>query len=245
MTPREIGPVLDFLGLTRWREQQDGQGPKGASPPFGERKPEPAGKPVSAPDHPAPVGRLADLDWEPLSMRVAACEQCSLCQGRTRTVFGSGPRRAEWLFVGEAPGAEEDRQGLPFVGRAGQLLTSMIEAMGLKRDDVFITNVLKCRPPGNRDPLPGEVQSCLPYLERQIRLLEPRILVVLGRIAAQSLLVTEAPISRLRGQVLRYGAEGIPLVVTYHPAYLLRNPIAKRESWRDLRLALATLGEKH
>ncbi|MHB1543584.1 MAG: uracil-DNA glycosylase [Gammaproteobacteria bacterium] len=242
MSAREIGPVLDFLGITRWREQrQGGERQDEWSPPTLPAAP-PSKQSVSLPPGSVPDGVIAGLDWDPLAERVSGCERCPLCRTRTQTVFGSGSRHADWLFVGEAPGAEEDRQGLPFVGRAGQLLTSMIEAMGLERNGVFISNVLKCRPPGNRDPAPDEIKACLPYLDRQISLLKPKIVVVLGRIAAQSLLATEVPISRLRGQVRSYGPDGIPLVVTYHPAYLLRNPIAKRESWRDLRLALATFG---
>lgn len=238
MSAREPGPVLDFLGITRWREQER-EGSRVRTPAGEARR-------VSAPPEP-PTPMLeasrdrpvSALDWTELADRVAGCTRCTLCQSRTRTVFGSGPERADWLFVGEAPGADEDRQGLPFVGRAGQLLTSMIEAMGLQRDEVYIANVLKCRPPGNRDPAPEEIQSCLPYLERQVDLLKPKILVALGRIAAQSLLATDTPIGRLRGQVRSYGPATIPLVVTYHPAYLLRNPVAKREAWRDLQLALA------
>jgi DNA polymerase len=139
------------------------------------------------------------------------------------------------MFIGEAPGADEDRQGEPFVGRAGQLLNAMIEAIGLKREEVYIANILKCRPPGNRDPQPNEVESCEPYLMRQIELIHPRLIVALGRHAAHSLLKTEAPLARLRGQRLAY--RGTPLVVTFHPAYLLRNPIDKRRAWDDLCLA--------
>lgn len=175
------------------------------------------------------------MDWEPLARAVAGCTRCGLQATRTQTVFGVGKRSAQWLFIGEAPGADEDRQGEPFVGRAGQLLNAMIEAIGLKREEVYIANVLKCRPPGNRDPQPNEVECCEPYLIRQIELIRPRLIVALGRHAAHNLLKTEAPLSRLRGQRLSY--RGTPLVATFHPAYLLRNPADKRRAWDDLCLA--------
>ena len=180
---------------------------------------------------------VSGLDWPALEDRVARCTRCALHETRTRTVFGTGKRTADWLIIGEAPGADEDRQGEPFVGRAGQLLTAMLQAIGYARDEVYITNILKCRPPGNRDPLPGEVDCCHDYLERQIKLIGPRLILVVGRIAAQNLLQTDLPIGRLRGSVHRYGDAGIPLVVTYHPAYLLRSPLEKRKSWDDLQLA--------
>jgi DNA polymerase len=156
---------------------------------------------------------------------------------RTQTVFGVGNPKAEWLIVGEAPGAEEDRRGEPFVGRAGQLLDSMLRAIGLAREEVFIANVLKCRPPGNRDPAPLEVRECLPYLERQIELLRPKIMLAVGRIAAHNLLRTETTLARLRQQVHKFGSSKVPLVVTYHPAYLLRTPADKRKAWEDLQFA--------
>jgi len=183
------------------------------------------------------VDAVPGLDWEPLEAAVAACTRCTLCQTRTRTVFGTGDRHARWMFIGEAPGAEEDRQGEPFVGRAGQLLTSMIRAIGLSREDVYIANVLKCRPPGNRDPKPEEVAHCRGYLERQIELVAPAIVIAVGRIAAQNLLATEVPLARLRGRVHALGERGWPLVVTYHPAYLLRSPGEKRKAWADLLFA--------
>ena len=175
--------------------------------------------------------------WVELESEVAACTKCALHAGRTRTVFGVGRRDAEWMVIGEAPGADEDRQGEPFVGRAGQLLDAMLRAIGLPRGEVFIANILKCRPPNNRDPQPEEVASCLPYLERQIAQVRPRILLAVGRIAAQNLLATDTPIGKLRGRVHRFGTAGIPLVVTYHPAYLLRSPGEKRKAWEDLKLA--------
>jgi uracil-DNA glycosylase len=185
----------------------------------------------------APAAREAGFDWSELKARVAACTRCPLCNTRTQTVFGVGNPQAEWLIVGEAPGAEEDRQGEPFVGRAGQLLNSMLRAIGLAREQVFIANVLKCRPPGNRDPAPAEAQECLPYLEQQIALLRPKIMLAVGRIAAQNLLRTDMTLGGLRRQVHRFGASQVPLVVTYHPAYLLRSPTEKRKAWEDLKFA--------
>jgi len=181
-----------------------------------------------------PPGIEADLDWVALRAAVAACQRCELHTTRTQTVFGVGDPGARWMFIGEAPGAEEDRQGEPFVGRAGQLLTAMIRALGLRREDVFIANVLKCRPPGNRDPKPSEAASCRGYLERQVALVDPTLVVAVGRIAAQSLLATETPLAKLRGKVHSFGARAWPLVVTYHPAYLLRSPGEKRKAWQDM-----------
>jgi DNA polymerase len=190
---------------------------------------------AAAPREAAP--REAAYDWPQLRERVAACTRCGLCATRTQTVFGVGNLQAEWLVVGEAPGAEEDRQGEPFVGRAGQLLNAMLRAIGLQREQVYIANVLKCRPPQNRDPLPTETMECLPFLDRQIALLRPKIMLVVGRIAAQNLLRTDAKLGALRHQVHSFGASGVPLVVTYHPAYLLRSPAEKRKAWEDLKFA--------
>ena len=175
-----------------------------------------------------------------IAEEVAACTLCGLSETRTRVVPGQGDAGARIMFVGEAPGADEDRQGLAFVGRAGQLLTKMIVAMGLDRDKVFIANVLKCRPPGNRDPAPNEVDRCLPFLKRQVALIRPEILVALGGHAMKNLLQTEASVGRMRGRVHDY--DGTPLVVTYHPAFLLRSPDMKRAAWEDLQLVLRTLG---
>lgn len=186
---------------------------------------------------------IATLDWDALRQRVHDCHACALRAGCTQTVFGVGNPDADWMFVGEAPGADEDRQGEPFVGRAGQLLTSMIRALGFAREQVYIANILKCRPPNNRDPRPEEAQACRPYLERQIELVQPRILIAVGRIAAQNLLQTDTPIGRMRGRVYRYGPREIPVVVTYHPAYLLRSPLQKRRAWEDLRLARQVVAE--
>lgn len=192
---------------------------------------------IQAPSSDADV---ADMDWDALRQAVLSCTRCPLHETRGQAVFGVGDLRADWLIIGEAPGAEEDRLGEPFVGQAGRLLDAMLDAIGLKRgDNVYIANVLKSRPPGNRDPRPEEVAACIPFLERQIDLIRPRIILALGRFAAQSLLLTEASISRLRGQVHQY--RGVALVVTYHPAYLLRNPADKAKVWDDLCLARATL----
>jgi DNA polymerase len=187
-------------------------------------------------DHASPV---ATLDWPALESAVKACTKCALHKTRTHAVFGVGNRQAQWMVIGEAPGADEDAQGEPFVGRAGQLLNSMIKAVGLRREDVYIANILKSRPPNNRDPAPDEVSACMPYLHRQIELVNPKLLLCVGRIAAQNLLSTDTPIGKLRGQVHRLGHR--PVVVTYHPAYLLRSPGEKRRAWQDLVLAMDTM----
>jgi len=181
---------------------------------------------------------LAAERWEALRREVLQCTRCPLHATRTQGVLGVGPKRADWLVVGEAPGAEEDRRGEPFVGAAGQLLDAMLRAIGLDRtSNVYIANVLKSRPPNNRDPKPEEVAACLPYLLRQIALLQPKIMLAVGRIAAQNLLATDAPLGRLRGKLHRFGELHTPLVVTYHPAYLLRTPADKRKAWDDLKFA--------
>jgi uracil-DNA glycosylase len=176
----------------------------------------------------------ANEGFAELAARAASCTRCRLSEGRRTVVFGSGKPTADLMFIGEGPGAEEDRQGLPFVGPAGQLLTRIIEAIGLRREEVYIANVVKCRPPGNRDPLPDEVAACRGHLEGQIRLVAPRLIVALGRVAAQTLLGTDEPLGRLRGhwhQVL-----GVPVRVTYHPAALLRNASFKRPTWEDMQV---------
>ena len=183
-----------------------------------------------AADDPAP-------DWTELQASVAGCMRCPLHQSRTQTVFGVGNRDADWMIIGEAPGAEEDRRGEPFVGRAGKLLDEMLRAVGLDRSTVFITNILKCRPPSNRDPAADEAAACRGYLERQIELIKPRLILAVGRIAAQQLLHTDSPLGRLRGRAYSLNNGQVPLVVTYHPAYLLRSPSQKRKVWEDLCLA--------
>lgn len=188
---------------------------------------------------------IATLDWDALRSTVAGCTACGLCKTRKQTVFGVGHPQAHWMIVGEAPGAEEDARGEPFVGQAGRLLDSMLAAIGLARDAqqaaqaVYIANVLKCRPPGNRNPEPAEVAQCDPFLKRQVELVNPRLILVMGRFAAQSLLGTEASIASLRGRVHQIEVAGRkrPVVVTYHPAYLLRNLADKSKSWADLCLA--------
>jgi uracil-DNA glycosylase family 4 len=191
-----------------------------------------------------PVGtdsgtQVNSASWAELERAVKSCTLCPLHKTRTQGVFGVGNRTAQWMVIGEAPGADEDRQGEPFVGRAGQLLNSMLKAIGLQREQVFIANILKSRPPNNRDPKPEEVQACIPYLFRQIELVNPKLILCVGRIAAQTLLETDTTIGKLRGQLHRI-AGNRPMVVTYHPAYLLRSPGEKRKSWADLMLALRT-----
>ncbi|MEN8259895.1 MAG: uracil-DNA glycosylase [Pseudomonadota bacterium] len=185
-----------------------------------------------------PLVRNEDTDslWRSLEAQVAACQQCPLHKTRTQTVFGSGSHTASWMIIGEAPGASEDRQGQPFVGSAGKLLTEMLRAIGLRRDEVFIANMLKCRPPNNRDPKPDEIDACETYLKRQLALIKPRIILAVGRIAAQNLLKTSASLGQLRGKVHYY--DTIPVVVSYHPAYLLRSLLDKRKAWQDLQLAM-------
>ncbi|OGA24076.1 MAG: uracil-DNA glycosylase [Betaproteobacteria bacterium RIFCSPLOWO2_02_FULL_67_19] len=184
--------------------------------------------------------QILRLDWDSLKSRVAGCTDCKLRASCSQTVFGVGDARAEWMLVGEAPGAEEDRLGEPFVGQAGKLLDNMLAAIGLRRgENVYIGNVLKCRPPGNRNPEPVEVAACSPYLLRQIELIQPRLILAMGRFAAQTLLSTQATIASLRGTLHRYA--GVPLIVTYHPAYLLRNLPDKAKAWADLRFAVRTM----
>jgi uracil-DNA glycosylase len=185
---------------------------------------------------------IAALTWDQLVPHIAACTACGLCRTRKQTVPGVGVSAAGWMFVGEAPGAEEDALGEPFVGPAGRLLDNMLKAIGLSRTrDTYIANVLKCRPPSNRNPEPGEVAQCSPYLERQLALIQPRIIVALGRSAALTLLNTDATIASLRGRVHAY--RGVPLIVTYHPAYLLRNLPDKARAWEDLLFARRTFGD--
>ncbi len=243
-----MGPLrnayLDALGIDRWVQRN--ALPEVAAPS------EPAARMPAAPALTAVTARVATppatwvplpptAEWGVLRERVAGCTACAeLCKTRTQTVFGVGNTRAEWLVIGEAPGAEEDRQGEPFVGRAGQLLNAMLLAIGLPRETVFIANILKCRPPGNRDPAPAEVSRCLPFLSNQIALLKPRIILAVGRIAAQNLLATDLPLARLRGKLHAFGEAATPLVITYHPAYLLRSPADKRKAWEDLKFARAT-----
>ncbi len=198
-------------------------------------------KPATTDDDSLQESRI--VSWSELRDKVSACTLCSLHRTRTQTVFGVGSESADWMIIGEAPGAEEDRRGEPFVGRAGKLLDEMLRAVGLARDSVFIANLLKCRPPNNRDPTVNEAASCRAYLDRQIALLSPKLILVVGRIAAQHLLETDAPLGRLRGQKHYLNNGQLPVVVTYHPAYLLRSPTQKRKAWQDLCLARQIVSE--
>jgi DNA polymerase len=222
---------LEAMGITQWERRTPSPSSSTLTP---------ATTPAPGMPEPAAVAVLAG-DWDMLEAEVRACTKCGLHVTRTQAVFGTGNRRAQWMFVGEAPGADEDAQGEPFVGRAGQLLNAMITAIGLEREEVYIANVIKCRPPNNRDPQAGEVEQCEPYLIRQIELIRPRLIVALGRHAAHSLLKTDLALARLRNQRLSY--QDIPLIVTYHPAYLLRTPSDKRKAWDDLRRARALIQE--
>lgn len=239
--PDSRASYLNAMGIVQWRLR--------TAPPAGDAEivqapaASPIPQPAVEPEVPQPATEPdAPLDWETLQQTVASCTRCELHKSRTQTVFGVGNHQAEWMFVGEAPGAEEDRKGEPFVGRAGKLLDAMLSSVGKSRNDIYIANVLKCRPPNNRDPHGEEVQQCEGYLVRQIQLVQPKLLVAMGRFAAQSLLKTSRPISKLRGEVHEYTEIKVPLVVTYHPAYLLRNPIDKRKAWQDLCL-IKRLGE--
>jgi len=243
---------LDPVRAALW--QAMGLGPEWVlreAPPGPAAPADPAeGMPATAATGGARAAAIASMDWEALQQAVAGCTACGLCRSRTQTVFGVGNRRAPWMIVGEAPGAEEDARGEPFVGQAGRLLDNMLAAIGRSRQadasqPVFIANVLKCRPPGNRNPQPEEVAACEPFLRRQIELVGPELVLVMGRFAAQSVLHTEAPISALRGRIhrLRSGERSVPAVVTYHPAYLLRNLVDKAKAWADLCLALDCAGQ--
>lgn len=244
--------ILKQMGIVQWvlrDEQSDLSVPHRPATQEAEPKPQhtasrvkPAGTVSVQPvvgarvvDTPRKVGSEGTLDA--LRQQVAECVFCDLAQSRNHTVFGEGPGQADWLFVGEAPGQQEDRQGKPFVGRAGGLLTQMVHALDKSREKVYITNTLKCRPPNNRDPLPAELSACESYLLNQIELVRPKVMVALGRISAQALLKTDQPLGQLRGRVHQYGPNQISLIVTYHPAYLLRQPAEKGKVWADLLLA--------
>ena len=224
---------LGVTGINRdpkWRRRDDGRQ---------------AGEAVAPADESVPVtiARSSVEALDAIRQDLGDCTRCKLhAQGRTQIVFGVGNPTADVMFVGEAPGADEDLQGVPFVGRAGQLLTKMIEAMGFTRSDVYIANVLKCRPPGNRNPEPDEIASCEPFLFRQLASVEPRVVIALGAFAARTLLKTDEPISRLRGRVFDY--RGAKLIPTFHPSFLLRSPGYKREAWEDLKKALSILGRE-
>lgn len=222
---RERLEYLEALGIDVWV-------PRGQSP-----------GPASATDAATIIADSLTSDWEELRATVVDCTRCQLHRHRTQTVFGVGNRDADWMIIGEAPGAEEDRRGEPFVGRAGKLLDEMLRAVGLDRSTAFITNILKCRPPNNRDPSADEAAACRAYLERQIDLINPRLILAVGRIAAQQLLHSDSPVGRMRGRVHSLNNRQVPVVVTYHPAYLLRSPSQKRKVWVDLCLARQTVEE--
>jgi DNA polymerase len=243
--------ALDLVRHARWAESRGERefplpGPVLEPAPSAPARPTPAVP--AAPTVPATAAARADSAapsapegaLEALRREIGDCTRCKLCRGRKNLVFGTGNPRARLVFVGEGPGAEEDLQGLPFVGAAGELLTRMIEAMGLSRQEVYICNVIKCRPPGNRNPEPDEIEACSPFLRRQLEAIRPEVIVTLGKFAAQTLLRTTEPIGRLRGNWHRY--EGIDLLPTFHPAYLLRSPHEKRKAWADLQLVMKRLG---
>jgi len=242
-----LGPVWKLRGPKQARGIQDEEKKSAESHPVAPvaSKPPPRRPPEILPPVPGLVGaarldladdraaRILRMDWPELKKAVAACQACGLRKTCTQTVFGVGDEQADWLLVGEAPGAEEDARGEPFVGQAGRLLDNMLAAIGLARgENVYICNVLKCRPPGNRNPEPFEVAQCTPHLLRQLELIRPKLILAMGRFAVQALLNTEASIASLRGRLHRY--QGVPLIVTYHPAYLLRNLPDKAKAWEDL-----------
>lgn len=213
---------LNSMGITVWQSRF---------------MPEYTASPVELPQSITIQTTIID-SWEQLNLEVSSCQLCSLCTTRTQTVFGEGNLNADWLFVGEAPGEHEDEQGRPFIGEAGQLLNEMLHAMQLTREEIFLTNILKCRPPSNRDPHVDEIKQCHDYLQRQIALIQPKIIIAVGRIAAQTLLETNEKIGKLRGNV--YSFKNTPLIAIYHPAYLLRSLTEKRKAWQDLQFALQT-----
>ena len=233
--------VLRRMGIDIWVRRQPAEASAVEVPDTEAPAPTARDAPLTAPPAPAAKapsaadGDVAAMDWATLEATVAECTHCGLCQGRTQTVFGVGRRDADIMVIGEAPGAEEDRQGEPFVGRAGQLLDNMLRALGYGREQVFIANILKCRPPRNRDPEPEEVAACRPYLARQIALVQPAVILAVGRIAAQNLLDTDRPLRMLRQKIHTFQQGDIPVVVSYHPAYLLRSPADKAKAWDDLK----------
>ena len=234
---------LDAIGIPVWVRRTEARAARHVDVPAATTGPEAAAVPAAVAEHvavaPASAGpetaaTPAARALEAIDAQVRACRQCALHRERTRTVFGVGSPDAACMFIGEAPGAEEDRRGEPFVGRAGALLDAMLAAIGLRREEVYIANIVKCRPPRNRDPHADEIVACSAYLRRQIEAVSPRLLVAVGRVAAQSLLSTTKPIGRLRGHVHHHAGDGLPVLVTYHPAYLLRSPLEKRKAWDDL-----------
>jgi DNA polymerase len=236
--------MLEEMGLTPVWRLREGSTAADEQPAPVETAAHHPSSTIHHPPQPATGDRRAEimsLEWPALKARVAGCRDCPLHAKRNKSVFGVGDENAEWLFVGEGPGADEDAQGEPFVGQAGKLLDNMLAAIHLKRGmNVYIANVVKCRPPGNRNPEPAEALACEPYLHRQIELIRPKLIVALGKVAAASLLASDASVTSMRGRVHQY--RGIPLIVTYHPAYLLRNLADKAKAWADLRFAVRTMG---
>lgn len=248
VSPRQAR-YLDALGVARYERRAPTQQatPEPVAPttvaegPQAVRAPPDPGRPaLITPATSVPIVPIGDsaAAWSQLTAQIATCTACGLSRTRTKTVPGVGDRRADWLIIGEAPGADEDASGEPFVGRAGKLLDAMLRAVGLSRQrGVYITNIVKCRPPNNRDPAPDEAAACSGYLERQIALIEPKLILAVGKVAAHNLLGVDEPVSRMRGKVWQWRGTDLPIVVTYHPAYLLRSPLEKRRSWDDLCLA--------
>jgi DNA polymerase len=245
LSKRQVS-ALKAMGIPAWQERVPADFPKAQDQAPSEQlisgNEEVSETSVPEAEPPLPVQDTSTWDWSTLEAAVMDCQQCALHEGRSQTVFGTGNQQADWMLIGEAPGAEEDKQGLPFVGRAGQLLDRMLAAIGLQREQVYIANIVKCRPPGNRDPKPEEAAACSAYLKRQIELVNPKVILVLGKVAAHHLLGTEEALGKLRGAPYLYADTGIPVIVTYHPAYLLRKPSEKRKSWEDLKLAVKLTG---
>ncbi len=237
---------LEHMGIEAYgrRDREHAPAPEQAAAP--EPTPASGAAPETAPAStptPTPPNMPADA-WQTLKQEVSTCRRCPLCETRTQTVFGVGAENADWMLIGEAPGSEEDRRGEPFVGRAGQLLDRMLKAIGFAREEVYIANVVKCRPPDNRNPAPEEVLQCDNYLRRQIELIRPQIIIALGGVAMSALLNEQTPVGKMRGRVHTLPGADIPVVVTYHPAYLLRAPTQKRAAWEDLQLACRTVGRE-
>lgn len=234
---------LEAMGIQNWVGRDDAPDPDVAQNLPATMAPQVTTEPVteSKPSQSRARDGISSLDWDGLRARVKACKSCELHKTRTQTVFGVGNQNAHMLILGEAPGADEDRQGEPFVGSAGQLLNAMLKAIGFAREQVFIANILKCRPPGNRDPHVDEALNCEPFLQRQIELIQPKVILAVGRVAAQNLLKTDAAVGKLRGRSDSIGEANIPVIVTYHPAYLLRSPDQKAKAWQDLQRAYRLL----
>ncbi len=242
---RRQSAMLDIMGITRWVPREESMedllanSPQNAVDLSATPQEHLTLETETAVAH-KPLFRVEEADWESLEDAIRGCTDCDLHQQRTHAVVGAGNRQASWLIIGEAPGEQEDLQGEPFVGRAGVLLNNMLKAVGLDRTAVYIANMVKCRPPGNRDPQPTEMSTCYPYLQRQIALIQPDLILLMGRIAAQNLLKTDIAVGRLRGKVHYLADSTMPMVVTYHPAYLLRRPSEKQKTWEDLKLAMET-----